>query len=297
MADTGFLTSDLPGLDLLARGKVRDIYDLGEQMLIVTTDRLSAFDVVLDRGIPGRGRILTSLSVFWFDTTGDIIPNHLLSCDLDEMPAEVRAGGEELEGRTMLVRQGEVLPVECIVRGYLAGSGAKEYARTGAICGIELPEGLRVGDRLPEPIFTPSTKAHKGHDENISYARMEKVVGSSRAQMLRDTSIALYQRATEHAESKGIIVADTKFEFAMVGDEVILIDEVLTPDSSRFWEIDAWKPGTTPDSFDKQIVRDYLETLDWNKQPPPPEVPDEIIEKTRDRYLSILQRITGLEND
>jgi phosphoribosylaminoimidazole-succinocarboxamide synthase len=293
VAGVAFLQSSIAGLPLLARGKVRDIYDVGDQLLIVTTDRLSAFDVVMNEGIPGRGRVLTSLSVFWFDSTRDIVPNHLLSCDLAEMPGDV-ADQPDLDGRTMLVRRGEVLPVECIVRGYLAGSGFKEYQRTGAICGVDLPPGLRIGDRLPEPIFTPSTKAEQGHDENISFARMEKVVGSARAARLRDLSLEIYRRGAEVAEAKGILLADTKFEFAVIDDEIVLVDEVLTPDSSRFWDAEAWSPGTSPDSFDKQIVRDWLETTDWDKQPPPPTLPAEIVEKTRDRYRMILERLTGL---
>jgi phosphoribosylaminoimidazole-succinocarboxamide synthase len=294
MPNESVLRTEIPGLELAARGKVRDIYDLGEQLLIVTTDRLSAFDVVMDEGIPGRGRVLTSLSVFWFDYMRELVPNHLLTIDTSEMPEGVRAR-PELEGRTMLVRKGEILPVECIVRGYLAGSGYKEYTKTGAICGIDLPPGLQVADRLPEPIFTPSTKATQGHDENISYALMEKMIGSSRAATLRDFSLEIYRRGAEHAESKGIILADTKFEFAMIGDEIFLADEVLTPDSSRFWDAEEWTPGTSPDSFDKQIVRDFLETLDWDKQPPPPPLPAEIIEKTRGRYHTILRRLTGLD--
>ncbi len=297
MTNQALMTTDIPGLNLVARGKVRDIYDLDEHLLIVTTDRLSAFDVVMARGVPGRGRVLTSLSVFWCDFTRDIVPNHLESISLADMPAPVREYGGDLEGRTMLVRGGEVLPVECIVRGYLAGSGYKDYLKTGGVCGIDLPPGLQLADRLPEPIFTPSTKAMKGHDENISYARMEKVVGSSRAAKLRDISLEIYRRGAEHAERKGILLADTKFEFAMIDDEVVLVDEVLTPDSSRFWDAAEWTPGTSPDSFDKQIVRDYLETLDWDKLPPPPEIPDEVIEKTRARYETILQRLTGLDND
>lgn len=297
MTDQALMTTDIPGLNMVARGKVRDIYDLDEHLLIVTTDRLSAFDVVMARGIPGRGRVLTSLSVFWFDFTRDIVPNHLESISLGDMPAPVREYGGDLEGRTMLVRGGEVLPVECIVRGYLAGSGYKDYLKTGGVCGIDLPPGLQLADRLPEPIFTPSTKAVKGHDENISYARMEKVVGSSRAAKLRDISLEIYRRGAEHAERKGILLADTKFEFAMIDDQVVLVDEVLTPDSSRFWDATEWTPGTSPDSFDKQIVRDYLETLDWDKLPPPPEIPDEVIEKTRGRYETILQRLTGLDNE
>jgi phosphoribosylaminoimidazole-succinocarboxamide synthase len=289
-------TTDIPGLALHARGKVRDIYDLGDHLLIVTTDRLSAFDVVMSQGIPGRGRILTSLSVFWFDFTRDIVPNHLVSCDLAEMPPQVRAQADALEGRTMLVRKGDVLPVECVVRGYLAGSGFKDYQKTGAVCGVDLPPGLRLADRLPEPIFTPSTKATHGHDENISYARMEKTVGSSRAEKVRDASLALYRRAAEHAERKGILVADTKFEFAVMGDEIVLVDEILTPDSSRFWDAETWSPGTSPDSYDKQIVRDWLEGSGWNKQPPPPTLPEEIIRKTGDRYRAILRRLTGLED-
>ena len=297
MTEKALMTTEIPGLDLIARGKVRDIYDLDEHLLIVTTDRLSAFDVVMDRGIPGRGKVLTSLSVFWFDFTRDIVPNHLESISLDDMPAEVRNCDQDLDGRTMLVRRGEVLPVECIVRGFLAGSGHKEYLKSGGVCGIDLPAGLEMAGRLPEPIFTPSTKATEGHDENISFARMEKIIGSGRAAKLRDISLDIYGRGREHAEKKGILLADTKFEFAMIGDEIILVDEVMTPDSSRFWDAEEWTPGVSPDSFDKQIVRDYLETLDWDKLPPPPHIPDEVIDKTRGRYETILQRLTGLEND
>ncbi len=288
------IQSDLPELELIARGKVRDLYDLGDEILIVTTDRLSAFDVVFDEGIPDKGRVLTALSCFWFEFASEVIPNHLISTDLDAMPDPVRARADDLTGRVMLCRKAEVLPIECIVRGYLVGSGHKDYERTGTVCGIKLPEGLRKGDKFAEPIFTPSTKATTGHDENISFARMEKIVGSERAAQVRDASIELYQRAAEHAARKGILIADTKFEFGLIGDELTLIDEALTPDSSRFWDAAAWAPGSVPEPFDKQVVRDYLETLDWDKQPPPPPLPPEIVAEAADRYRTILGRLTGL---
>ena len=288
------IESDIPELALIGRGKVRDLYDLGDEMLIVTTDRLSAFDVVFAEGIPDKGRVLTALSCFWFELASEVVSHHLISTDLAAMPAPVQAQGDELGGRVMLCRKAEVLPVECIVRGYIVGSGYKDYLRTGTVCGIRLPAGLRAGDRFDDPIFTPSTKATTGHDENISFARMEKTVGSERAAQIRDTSLELYRRAAEHAARKGILIADTKFEFGLIDDELTLIDEALTPDSSRFWDAAAWAPGSVPAAFDKQVVRDYLETLDWNKQPPPPLLPPEIVAETAARYRTILARLTGL---
>jgi phosphoribosylaminoimidazole-succinocarboxamide synthase len=284
----------LPGLRLFNRGKVRDIYDLGENLLLVATDRISAFDVILPTLIPGKGKILTTLSEFWFGIIKDIIPNHLITTCFDEFPAACLQYRKELEGRSMLVRKSTPAPVECIVRGYLAGSGWKDYQNTGSVCGIPLPSGLVEASRLEQPIFTPSTKAAIGaHDVNISFDDMLAKLGKKRAEAMRDSSIAIYKRASELAEKKGIIIADTKFEFGLEADGVIVIDEVLTPDSSRFWPADGYRPGKTPDSFDKQFVRDYLLNLSWDMKSPPPELPPEIVKKTQEKYAEALRRLTA----
>ena len=289
--------TDLPELELLHRGKVRDMYAIpghDDKLLMVATDRISAYDVVMDDPIPGKGRVLTRLSLFWFDLLADIVPNHLLTADVEEYPAVCHQYRDQLEGRSMLVRRTEVVPIECIVRGYLSGSFWKAYQQDTTVCGFALPPGLRESDQLPEPLFTPSTKAEQGlHDENISMARMEELVGREQARRMADISLALYTKAAEYARDKGIIIADTKFELGMADGELILIDEVLTPDSSRFWPLDEYEPGRGQPSFDKQFLRDYLSSLDWNKQPPPPKLPREILDKTRARYEEALQRITG----
>ncbi len=289
--------TDLPELELLHRGKVRDMYAIpghDDKLLMVATDRISAYDVVMDDPIPGKGRVLTRLSLFWFDLLADIVPNHLLTADVEEYPDVCHQYRDQLEGRSMLVRRTEVVPIECIVRGYLSGSFWKAYQQDTTVCGFALPPGLRESDQLPEPLFTPSTKAEQGlHDENISMARMEELVGKEQARKMADISLSLYRKAAEYARDKGIIIADTKFELGMADGELILIDEVLTPDSSRFWPLDEYKPGRGQPSFDKQFLRDYLSSLDWNKQPPPPKLPREILDKTRARYEEALQRITG----
>jgi phosphoribosylaminoimidazole-succinocarboxamide synthase len=284
----------LSGLTLFHRGKVRDIYDLGDQLLLVASDRISAFDVILPTLIPDKGKILTALSVYWFDLIRDMIPHHLITTDVDKFPAACRPHKAQLEGRTMLVKKSMSAPVECIVRGYLAGSGWKDYQQTGAVCGISLPQGLVEASRLDEPIFTPSTKAPVGaHDVNISFDDMVGKVGRKRAEKMRDATVAIYSRARALAEKKGIIIADTKFEFGFEGEDIILIDEVLTPDSSRFWPMDGYQPGKTPDSFDKQFVRDYLVTLPWDMKSPPPELPPEIVKRTQEKYLEALKRLTS----
>lgn len=283
--------TDFRGLKLRGRGKVRDIYDLGEHLLIVATDRLSAFDVVLPNPIPDKGRVLTQLSLFWFSRLSDVVANHVIRGH--DFGGELAPYAASLEGRAMLVRRTEALPIECVVRGYISGSGWKDYQKTGTVCGIPLPAGLRESDKLPEPIFTPSTKATTGHDENISFDRAVETVGRALAERLRDVSIALYRKAAEHAASCGIILADTKFEFGLLRGELIWIDEALTPDSSRFWPANEYAPGKPQPSFDKQYVRDYLERIAWNKQPPAPALPAAVVAATRDRYREAYQRITG----
>ena len=285
------LQTDFPGLKLRGRGKVRDIYELGDRLLIVATDRLSAFDVVLPTPIPDKGRVLTQLSIFWFEKLSDIVPHHVIS--VMEFPGELAPYRDSLDGRAMLVRRTEPIPIECVVRGYLSGSGWKDYQKTGMVCGIPLPAGLRESGRLPEPIFTPSTKATTGHDENISFEETVTRVGRPLAERLRDTSLAIYRRAAEYAAARGIIIADTKFEFGLIGEQLIWIDEALTPDSSRFWPGDQYAPGNAQPSFDKQIVRDYLERFGWNKQPPAPILPADVVAGTRDKYREAYQRITG----
>lgn len=280
----------LDGLKHLRSGKVRDIFEVGENLLIVATDRISAFDWVLPDTIPGKGKILTSLSLFWFDLLKDTVENHLITADVNNMPQPLQAHRAAIEGRSMYVRRASVIPVECIVRGYITGSGLKDYQRTGSICGISLPSVLRDSDRLPEPIFTPSTKADIGHDENVSFATAVDIIGRETAEQIRDLSLSIYSLAAKHAESRGIIIADTKFEFGKLPDgRIILIDEVLTPDSSRFWPMDKYTPGKPQPSFDKQIVRDYLNTLSWDKNSPPPSIPKNIIEKTASKYEEVMR--------
>ncbi len=283
--------TEFPGLKLLGRGKVRDIYDLGDRLLIVATDRLSAFDVVLPTPIPDKGRVLTQLSLFWFDKLKDVVPHHVL--EAKNFTGELAPYADTLAGRAMLVRRTDPFPIECVVRGYISGSGWKDYQKNGAICGIPLPAGLRESDRLPEPIFTPSTKATSGHDENISFEETVSRIGRPLAERLRETSLTIYRRAVEHAATRGIIIADTKFEFGLLGQELIWIDEALTPDSSRFWPADQYLPGKPQPSFDKQYVRDYLEQIGWNKQPPAPALPADVVSGTTQKYRDAYQRITG----
>lgn len=288
------LTTDLGPTPLLGRGKVRDLYAVDGALLLVATDRISAFDHVLGTGIPDKGKILTQISLFWFDLLKDIVPNHLITADVKQFPAALEPYGDQLQGRSMLVKRAEMFPVECVARGYLAGSGWKEYRAEGTVCGIRLAGGLLDGSRLPEPIFTPATKSQDGaHDENISYDKVEAIIGSAEAEELRRLTLEIYRRAAVHAEACGLILADTKFEFGKTPDGVILADEVLTPDSSRFWDGAAWKPGGAQPSFDKQFVRDYLEEIHWNKQAPAPGLPDEVVERTQAKYLEAFRRLTG----
>ncbi|KIH76836.1 phosphoribosylaminoimidazole-succinocarboxamide synthase [Geoalkalibacter ferrihydriticus] len=290
------LKTDFPELNLINRGKVRDIYDLGEHLLIVTSDRISAFDVIMDEAIPQKGFVLTQISRYWFEQMADIVPNHIVAMDVADFPRQTHPYREVLDGRSMLVKKAQPLPVECIVRGYVSGSGWKDYKKTGAICGITLPTGLTESQQLPEPIFTPSTKAELGdHDENISFAQTVELVGADLAAQIRETTIAIYNRARGIADTKDIIIADTKFEFGMLDGKLIWIDEALTPDSSRFWPKDKYRPGGPQPSFDKQFLRDYLETLDWNKQAPPPPLSAEIVAKTSEKYLEALKRLTGID--
>ncbi len=287
--------TSLRGLKLHSRGKVRDIYELGDRLLIVATDRLSAFDVVLPTPIPDKGKVLTQLSLFWFERLSDVVPNHVLSGT--DFPAELAPYGEELRGRAMLVRRTEPIRIECVVRGYLAGSGWKDYQAGGGVCGIRLPAGLHESEKLPEPIFTPATKAASGHDENLSFDQAAARVGAELAGRLRDISLELYRRAARYAERNGILIADTKFEFGLVGGELIWIDEALTPDSSRFWPADGYVPGRPQPSFDKQYVRDYLERIGWSKMPPAPALPPDVVEATRQKYREAYRRLTGKELD
>jgi phosphoribosylaminoimidazole-succinocarboxamide synthase len=285
--------TNCPDLKLVNKGKVRDIYDLGEHLLIVTSDRISAFDVIMNEGIPQKGFVLTQVSKFWFEMMGDIIPNHLISTEIDDFPAVTHKYRDQLEGRSMLTKKASPLPIECIVRGYLSGSGWKEYQQKGSVCGIQLPVGMLESSKIDRPIFTPSTKAELGeHDENISFEQAAELCGTELTQKVSDISIQIYQRAREYAAGKGIIIADTKFEFGMIGDQLIWIDEATTPDSSRFWPSDQYEPGRAQPSFDKQFLRDYLETLDWNKTAPAPPLPEEIVQKTSEKYLEALKRLT-----
>jgi phosphoribosylaminoimidazole-succinocarboxamide synthase len=285
--------SRLPGMELLSRGKVRDIYTAGDHLLIVATDRLSAFDYILPSPIPDKGRVLTQMSLFWFDLLRDLTPNHLISANVDDYPPQFHPYRDQLEGRSMLVRRAAMLPLECVARGYVSGSGWKDYQRTGAICGVALPPGLRESDKLPEPIFTPATKAQSGHDENISFEDAARLIGLDVATRVRDLTLAIYRRAAEHAETRGIVIADTKFEFGFIGDELVLADEVLTPDSSRFWPRAQYQPGGPQPSYDKQYVRDYLESIRWNKQPPAPSLPDEVVRRTTEKYREAYRILAG----
>jgi phosphoribosylaminoimidazole-succinocarboxamide synthase len=279
---------------LIGRGKVRDLYAVDDALLLVATDRISAFDHVLATGIPGKGKILTQISLFWFDLVRDLVPNHLITAKVEEFPAALQPYADQLRDRSMLVRRAQMFPVECVARGYLAGSGWKEYTASRTVCGIALPAGLQDGSRLPEPVFTPATKSQDGaHDENISFAATEKVLGAEVAAELRRLTLAIYHKAAAHAEAQGLILADTKFEFGATPDGIILADEALTPDSSRFWEAAQWKPGGAQPSFDKQFVRDYLESIHWNKQEPAPGLPAEVVERTLAKYLEAYRRITG----
>jgi phosphoribosylaminoimidazole-succinocarboxamide synthase len=287
------LQTDFKDLKLFRRGKVRDVYDLGDKLLIVSTDRISCFDVVLPSGIPRKGEVLTRISAFWFEFVKDIIPHHMISCDVADYPPEARKYDSVLQGRSMLVLKTQPLAVECVVRGYVAGSAWKEYKIKQSVCGVPLPKGLKGSDKLAEPIFTPSTKEDAGHDINVDESYVIKLYGEKVARRLKESSIAVYKKAADYAQSKGIIIADTKFEFGLYKDEIILIDEALTPDSSRFWPAHAHEPGKVIPSYDKQFVRDYLETLDWDKTPPGPSLPAGIIEKTTEKYLEAYRRLTG----
>jgi phosphoribosylaminoimidazole-succinocarboxamide synthase len=290
------LTTNLGSITLLGRGKVRDLYAVDDALLLVATDRISAFDHVLGTGIPGKGKILTQISLFWFDLLSDLVPNHLITADVAQFPSSLQPYADQLRGRSMLVKRAQMFPVECVARGYLAGSGWKEYKASGTVCGIALPKGLKDGSRLPQPVFTPATKSQDGaHDENISFEATEKLLGAETASELRRLTLAIYRRATQHAEQHGLILADTKFEFGTTADGILLADEVLTPDSSRFWEASAWNPGGSQPSFDKQFVRDYLEAIQWNKQAPAPKLPDEVVERTLAKYLEAFHRLTGQE--
>jgi phosphoribosylaminoimidazole-succinocarboxamide synthase len=289
------LNTDLPGLELYAKGKVRDVYRIEEQLLFVATDRISAFDCILPTGIPDKGKVLTQLSVFWFEFLRDVVPTHFITAQVDEFPASARAFRGQLESRSMLVKRADMVEVECVARGYLAGSGWKEYRETGSVCGVPLPAGLKESSALPEPIFTPATKAQSGHDENISFDVMAKRVGADLSSRLRDLTLKIYTLAAEYARTKGILIADTKFEFGTVAGELVLGDEVLTPDSSRFWPLDRYEPGRAQDSYDKQFVRDYLERIRWSKSPPAPPLPAEVAAKTGEKYKQAYRALTGRE--
>ena len=287
------LETHLDGLTLARRGKVRDVYDLGDHLLIVATDRISAFDYVLGSGIPGKGTVLTQLSAFWFDRLGDVVPHHVVAVDVDTFPPVTKPHRDVLRGRSMLVRKTTPIPIECVARGYLAGSGWKDYRATGTVCGVPLPPGLLESDRLPRSIFTPATKAESGHDENITEAQASDMIGHDLVTRLRETTLSLYERGMDHAATCGIIIADTKFEFGLAGDTLMLIDEVLTPDSSRFWPEAEYAPGRSQPSFDKQYVRDHLEQIGWNKQPPVPALPEDVVLRTSEKYLEAYRRLTG----
>ena len=296
LLDNVLLRTDIPELELYASGKVRDVYRVdNEHLLFVATDRISAFDYVLATGIPEKGKVLTQLSLFWFDLLKDIVPNHLVTADVEQYPAVLRPYKDQLRGRSMLVVRADMVAIECVVRGYISGSAWKEYKQTGSVCGISLPSGLRESDKLPQAIFTPSTKALTGHDENISFERMAQQAGPELSRELRDLTLKIYQTAADYARQRGIIIADTKFEFGRTAAGLVLADEVLTPDSSRFWPADSYQPGKAQDSFDKQYVRDYLEEIRWNKQPPAPALPPEVARKTSEKYLEAYRRLTGRE--
>jgi phosphoribosylaminoimidazole-succinocarboxamide synthase len=289
------LQTDFPELTLHARGKVRDLYSLNGQLLFVATDRISAFDYVLATGIPEKGRVLTQLSLFWFDFLKDVVKNHLVTASVDQYPAPLKKYADDLRGRSMLVTKAQMIDIECVARGYLSGSGWKEYQQTGAVCGIKLPSGLKESDKLPEPIFTPATKALTGHDENISIEELAKRTGKVMAEKLRDLTLKIYKTAADYAAGRGIIIADTKFEFGQTSQGLILADEVLTPDSSRFWPADTYQPGKAQESFDKQFVRDYLEAIKWNKQPPAPSLPEDVARKTSEKYIEAYRVLAGRE--
>jgi len=293
--DNIILQTELAGVERHAQGKVRDVYRVGDRLLIVATDRISAFDYILATGIPDKGRVLTQLSIFWFDFLRDVTPTHFLTADVGEYPAPLRQFRNQIENRSMLVKRANMIEIECVARGYISGSGWKEYQRNGAVCGIKLPAGLRESDKLPEPIFTPATKALSGHDENVSFERVVESVGEDLAKRLRDLTLEIYGRAARYAETRGIIIADTKFEFGFVGDQLVLGDEVLTPDSSRFWPAETYKPGGAQFSFDKQFVRDYLESIRWNKQPPAPALPEDVAARTGEKYRQAYRALTGRE--
>ncbi len=298
LLDSVLLQTDFPDLHLHASGKVRDVYRLGdEHLLFIATDRISAFDYVLGTGIPHKGQVLSQISLFWFDFLSDIVPNHLITAEVEQYPQAVRKYGDQLRGRSMLVRRAEMFPVECVVRGYISGSAWKEYEETGKVCGIELPAGLQESDAFPEPIFTPATKAVSGHDENISFEQMSKIVGSEDAAKLRDITLRIYKKAAAYARQHGIIIADTKFEFGRTAKGITLADEVLTPDSSRFWPADKYAPGRSQESYDKQFVRDYLEEIRWNKLPPAPALPLEVARRTSEKYVEAYSRLTGRKLD
>jgi len=291
---TAVLTqTDLPGIPLRARGKVRDIYEVGSQLLLVTTDRISAFDYILPTGIPRKGEVLNRLSLFWFDFLRDLVRNHLITANVDEYPSELRPFTQQLRGRSVLVEKADMVQVECVARGYLSGSGWKEYQASGSVCGIRLPDGLQESSRLPEPIFTPATKADTGHDINVSFEQAVEKFGAERLNRLRELTLAIYRKAAAYAETRGIIIADTKFEFGYIGDKLILADEVLTPDSSRFWPKDQYHPGGAQPSYDKQFVRDHLEAIRWNKQPPAPVLPEEVVMRTSEKYQEAYHLLTG----
>ena len=294
---TAIFRTEIPGVELIARGKVRDIYDLGEALAFVATDRLSAFDHVLPNPIPGKGRVLCQLSEFWFERFASLVPNHVITTEVEAFPEVLRAHADQLAGRTTLVHKLEMLPVECVARGYLAGSGWKEYRTQGTVCGIELPAGLEESSQLPEPIFTPATKAQDGHDENIPFSEVERLVGAELAHRLRELTLKLYGSGADYARTRGIIIADTKFEFGKRGRQLVLADEVLTPDSSRFWPAEGYAAGRGQPSYDKQFVRDWLESSGWNKEPPVPELPAEIVAGTRERYLEAFRILTGRSLD
>ena len=289
------INTGLPGVKLHGRGKVRDIYDLGEHFLIVATDRLSAFDVVLPTPIPNKGKVLTQMSSFWFDHFKDFVPNHAVSTNAGDYPKNLQPFRDQLKGRSMMVKKAKVFPVECVARGFLTGSGLKDYNKTGRVCGIPLPPGLRDSDRLPQPIFTPSTKAEAGHDQNISEEQAAKVIGPDNIKRLKELTLSIYSRAVEYASTRGIIICDTKFEFGTINGQITIVDEMLTPDSSRFWPADQYSPGKPQPSFDKQFVRDYLEKIGWNKTPPAPELPDDIVNATSAKYVEALRVLTGRE--
>ena len=291
-SSTPLLETNLEGVQPIARGKVRDIYDAGEHLLFIATDRISAFDVVLPNGIPHKGEVLTKLSMFWFDFLKDVVPTHFVTADVDEYPENLRAYKDQLDGRSMLVKKLDMAPIECVARGYISGSGWKEYQQTGEVCGVKLSAGLRMNGLLPEPIFTPATKAETGHDENITFERAAGIIGEELCAQLRDLTLDIYSRASQHALACGLVLADTKFEFGGLDGEVVLGDEVLTPDSSRYWPLEFYQAGKPQPSYDKQFVRDYLETVDWDKTPPGPELPPDIIEKTSEKYLEAYYTLT-----